>query len=224
MSIMPRLGILCLNYGRIKGKKGSFRSLFSFAFLSLQVYNKAMYLVSLYFDEKTNQKIRGFMECAAKKSGNTDMTDKDVPPHITLTAFESALCEDALIEVLSRVLCGVKQHNLMWVSVGTFFSKTLFLAPVLNEHLLRLSDNVGCALTQCENTELQECYRPFAWFPHTTVARRLSGGEMAEAFAALQKSFSPFEGTIVRIGLSAGSPKRELASWDLLSEKEEFET
>ncbi len=178
-----------------------------------------MYLVSLYFDEKTNQKISGFMECAAKKSGNTDMIDKNVPPHITLTAFESARSEEDLIAALNSVLRQVRQHNLMWVSVGSFLSKTLFLAPVLNVHLMRLLDSVSDVLMQYEDTRLQECYRPFAWFPHTTVARRLSEEEMTEAFAALQKSFSPFEGTIVRIGLSAGSLKRELASWDLESDK-----
>jgi len=178
-----------------------------------------MYLVSLYFDEKTNRKIRRLMECAAKESGNTDMEDNNVPPHITLTAFESVRSEEDLIAVLDDTLCEVRQCRLMWVSAGSFSSRTLFLSPVINMPLQELLERVCDALVHCEDTKIQECYRPFAWFPHTTVARRLSEEEMTAAFAALQKSFSPFEGSVVRIGLSTGSPKRELAAWDLLSEK-----
>lgn len=182
-------------------------------------YNESMYLVSLYFDDKTNQKIRSFMDCAAKKSGNTDMTDKHVPPHITLTMFETKLDEERLVAMLDSVLCEAVQGDLTWVSVGSFSFRTLFLAPVLSTYLQGLLEQVCLTLQNCEDTKIQECYRPFAWFPHTTVARRLSEEEMREAFAALQNVFSPFDGTVVRIGLSTGSPKRELATWDLLSEK-----
>lgn len=197
-------------------RKGSAKSLFLFAFLHVRNYNKDMYLLSLYFDEKTNQKIHSFMECAAKESGNTDMLDKEVPPHITLTMFESKMSEECLVRVLDKVLCDMKQGGLMWVSVGSFSAGTLFLAPVLSAYLQCLLERVYVALQSCEDTKVQECYRPFAWFPHTTVARRLSGEEMRDAFAALQRSFVPFEGKVVRIGLSTGSPKRELASWDFV--------
>ncbi len=187
-----------------------------FAFVHRQEYNRTMYLVSLYFDEKTNQKIRSLIECVAAGSENTDMTDKKVPPHITLTAFESRAGEEALAETLDRALSGLEQGNLMWVSVAAFFPHVLFLVPVLNKYLHGLSERVCHALAACNDTQIQHCYKPFHWLPHTTVARRLSEEQMREAFAALQKSFVPFEGTVVRIGLSTGSPKREIKTWDLL--------
>lgn len=174
-----------------------------------------MYLVSLYFDEKTNQKISSLMECAATRSGNTDMIDKHVPPHITLAAFESRESEEMLIGALDRALSGLEQGDLMWVSVAAFFPHVLFLAPVPGEYLQGLSQRVCNELTTCGDTQMQDCYRPHNWLPHTTVARRLSEEQMLGAFAALQKAFSPFKGTVVRIGLSTGSPKRELETWDL---------
>ena len=75
-----------------------------FAFAFAWVYNNNMYLLSLYFDEKTNQKICNLMKCVAERSGNTDMTDKAVPPHITLAVFESR----ESVEVLGRALVSLQ--------------------------------------------------------------------------------------------------------------------
>lgn len=195
-----------------------------FAFLCLQHYNKTMYLVSLYFDEKTNRKLTGLMKNVAQCCGNTDMIDKTVPPHITLTAFESKERQEVLAETLGRVCSGALRGNLMWVSVAAFFPHVLYLMPVQNRYLCELSEKVCREIAMCSDTSIQECYKPFEWIPHTTVARKLSEEQMREAFAALQKAFVPFEGTVVRIGLSTGSPKRELASWDLVSNKGGFKT
>lgn len=175
-----------------------------------------MYLISLYFDEKTNKNICRLMQCVAEKSGNADMTDKCVPPHITLSVFESCEKEDVLIKRLDDVLGGMTQTDLIWVSVAAFFPQVLYLMPVLNEGMHEISVKVSQTLEECVGANIQECYKPFGWLPHTTVARRLSADQMRAAFAALQTSFVPFEGTVVRIGLSAGSPKREIKTWDLL--------
>lgn len=177
-----------------------------------------MYLVSLYFDEKTNKKIASLMKQTADQSGNTEMIDKEVPPHITLTAFESRERETVLEEVLGRVCSGVVQGGLMWVSVAAFFPHVIYLMPVQNRYLQELSCNICLELETHGGAKIQEYYRPFEWLPHTTVARRLSGEEMRDAFAALQTSFAPFEGKVVRIGLSTGSPKREIRFWDLCKE------
>lgn len=174
-----------------------------------------MYLVSLYFDEETNKKIQGFMKCAAENSGNTNMMDNNVPPHITLTAFESREREAVLIEKFDETLRGLSQGDIKWVSVAAFFPQVLYLVPVLNDWLHGLLEGVCCALVTCSDTQIQDCYRPFNWIPHTTVARRLSGEQMQKAFVALQESFVPFEGSVVRIGLSTGLPKRELKAWNL---------
>ena len=171
--------------------------------------------MTLYFDEKTNEKISGFIERAAGASGNADMLDCRVPPHITLTAFESRESEEILVKKLDEVLEGVTAGNLMWVSVAAFFPHVLFLLPVLNEYLSVLSEKVCCGLESVETAKVQECYRPHSWLAHTTVARKLSKEQMQDAFASLQNDFHPFEGTVVRIGLSTGTPKRELKYWEL---------
>ena len=58
-----------------------------------------MYLVSVYFDEKTDRKIRGYIEKIAEKTGNGFMVDNHVPPHITVGSGKGAdvrgLCNHA---------------------------------------------------------------------------------------------------------------------------------
>ena len=60
-----------------------------------------MYLVSIYFDEKTDQKIQQYIDKVAEKTGNTFMLDGQVPPHITVSAFETQN-EVAVIEMISK--------------------------------------------------------------------------------------------------------------------------
>ena len=48
-----------------------------------------MYLISIYFDEKTDKEIRYLMGQIAKNTGNTTLLDDNVPPHITISAFET---------------------------------------------------------------------------------------------------------------------------------------
>ncbi len=174
-----------------------------------------MYLISLYFDKKTNQIIQNHIEGAAEHSGNGYMLEKEVPPHITLTAFETKLAEESLIALLDEVISLQKVGNVQWVSVGAFFPQVLFLIPVLNEYLHGMSECVCNRLATDSTAKIQNCYRPFCWMPHTTIAKKLSKEEMRLAFARLQNEFAPFSGTVERIGLSRATPKKEIKSWEL---------
>ena len=55
-----------------------------------------MYLVSIYFDEKTTSRMQGYITQVAKRSGNPFMIEKNVPPHLTISAFETR-SEDQVI-------------------------------------------------------------------------------------------------------------------------------
>ena len=59
-----------------------------------------MYLISIYFDEKTNRRIQQYIDKVAEKTGNAFMLDGQVPPHITISAFETQN-EVAVIETLN---------------------------------------------------------------------------------------------------------------------------
>ena len=173
-----------------------------------------MYLVSIYFDENTNKKIQKFINQVAQKAGNTFMLDENVPPHITVSAFE-ALAEEQVIKVLSHVAIELKKDTLQWVSVGQFFPYVLYIAPVLNEYLHDMSVQIYNALSQIDGVKISPYYQPFQWLPHSTIGKTLTKEEMKIAFEVMQNSFGMFEGEVLRIGLAKPNPHRDIMNWEL---------
>lgn len=173
-----------------------------------------MYLVSLYFDEKTNIRIRAYIQNVAEKSGNRYMVEHNVPPHITISAFE-ACNENLIIEAMDKVLVNKACGMLQWIGIGAFKNSTLFIQPVLNEYLHNLSSVIFNSIIDVPEIKVSKYYKPFSWLPHATIAKQLSEEELRKAFDILQKSFGTFEGEVVRIELAKKTPYRVLASWSL---------
>lgn len=173
-----------------------------------------MYLVSLYFDEKTDARIRQYINVVAKRTNNTYMLDGNVPPHITVSAFESRQ-EKVVIEKLDLCMKDIYTGSVQWASVGVFFPHVLYLSPVINEYLHQMSSIVSEALSEVDDTIIRKCYRPFSWLPHTTIAKKLTEEEMRVAFEAMQHSFGMFCGKVVRIGLAKTNPYEDIVTWEL---------
>jgi len=173
-----------------------------------------MYLVSIYFDEKTNMNIQNLINKTACKTGNNFMIEGKVPPHITVSAFETKQ-EEKVLERLRAVAKDLSQNNLRWVSVGTFLPNVIYLAPVLNEYLLNMTQNIYEKMESVDETIMSPFYRPFQWVPHTTIGKLLTKEQMREAFEVLQEQFVPFEGTVTKIGLAKTNPYTELALFEL---------
>lgn len=172
-----------------------------------------MYLVSLYFDPKTEKQIQSYIHDVAIMSGNAFMVDNRVPPHITVSAFDT-LCEKDVVDALDIAISGVIQNKIEWVTVGTF-PTVIFIQPVLNEYLHNLSVTIYDEINSIRDTKVSKYYKPFSWLPHATIAKQLSEEEMRKAFDVLQKSFGTFEGEVVRIELAKKNPYRVIASWEM---------
>lgn len=173
-----------------------------------------MYLVSIYFDEKTNNRIQQYVNQVAERSGNTFMLDGHVPPHITISAFETKWEQEA-IKLLEKKAKEWKAGMLTWASVGTFFPYVIYLAPVLNEYLHRLSEDVYACISEIEDVSISPFYRPFQWIPHTTIGKKLSKEEMLSAFQILQGQFGMFHGKVTGIGLARTNPYKDLVCFKL---------
>lgn len=173
-----------------------------------------MYLVSIYFDEKTNKKIQQYINQVAEKSGNRFMLYGNVPPHITVSAFETR-DENAAIKVLELAVRELQQGELQWASVGQFFPYVIYIAPVLNQYLHTMSEKIYESLSKTEGISVSQYYKPFQWLPHTTIGKKLSKEEMQIAFETLQNSFGGFNGEVVKIGLAKPNPHRDIVSWEL---------
>ena len=173
-----------------------------------------MYLVSIYFDEKTNQKIQKYINQVAEKAGNSHMLNGNVPPHITVTAFE-AQDESEVICALEGAVKHFQRGRLTWASVGQFFPYVIYTAPVLNQYLHEMSVILHDALVQVEGVKISPYYQPFQWVPHSTIGKTLSKEEMKVAFEVMQNSFGVFEGEVVKMGLAKPNPHRDIMTWEL---------
>ena len=174
-----------------------------------------MYLVSIYFDEKTNERIKKYIEEVSEKTGNTFMTDGNVPPHITVAAFESKASEEELVNILQHVVEGLGTEVVQLVSIGTFHTSSIFISVVYSEYLHEMCKSVCEALGNVENTLVRKNYQPFNWLPHVTIGKTLSREQQLAAFEELQNSFGPCGARVVKIGLSKTNPYMDIHECDL---------
>ncbi len=173
-----------------------------------------MYLISIYFDESTNKRIRQHINQVAKASGNTYMIDEKVPVHITLSAIDTRNIEK-VEQALEQMIHSLQRGTLQWVSIGAFLPHVLYLQPLQNHYLFELMNSIYDAVSTVEDVTVRKCYQPFCWVPHTTIAKKLSQEEMQAGFEVLQRSFGVFEGTVTRIGLAKTTPYTDIRSWDV---------
>lgn len=173
-----------------------------------------MYLVSAYFDEITNNRIQQYINQVAKKTGNSYMLDGKVPPHITISSFESKEIQQ-VIPLLEQTVSGFHQETIQWTSVSAFLPYVLYLSPVLNVYLHGLSEKITSCLEQVEGIRLSPYYQPFNWMPHTTIGKKLTKDEMQTAFEVLQHQFGPFEGKITKLSLAKTNPYEDIIVLDL---------
>ena len=176
-----------------------------------------MYLITLYFDDKTTKELQRWIHLVAEAMGNDFMTENAVPPHMTLGAFEAPEEELAcrLFTEMDLELGGQVQL----VSVGAFVPRVLYVSAVYSEYLHRLALQVYQVLEQDSSVKVRPDYKPFSWLPHVTIGKQLVGAETEKAFAVLQKEFHVLKGTVVRVGLSRTGPYRDLDSAELTKEE-----
>ncbi len=177
-----------------------------------------MYLISIYFDEKTNDKIERLIRKTAEKSGNRFMLDRNVPPHITISAFETKQ-EAEVIRKLEEYVGTLTQGMLQWVSIGAFLPHVIYLLPVVNEYLQHMSEDIYSFLDSMDHTIISKCYRPYQWMPHTTIGKTLTKHQMQVTFSVLQEQFSVFTGNVTQIGLAKTNPYTELALLPILEDE-----
>lgn len=173
-----------------------------------------MYLISLYFDETSDTKIRSYMKQIARHTGNTAMLDGNVPPHITVAAFGTD-SEEAAIELFEKIAPELCKGEIRWVSVGTFLPKVLYISPVLNEYLHNLSETIYKEIKYNDNLEPKGNYGPYGWVAHATLAKHLDTEQMRMAFKVMQNQFAPFESKVVKCGLAKTNPYKDLSVYDM---------
>ena len=173
-----------------------------------------MYLISIYFDEETNCKIRNYIKQIAKHTKNTMMLDGDVPPHITIGAFRVE-SEEVAVEIFRDITGQISAGKIHWVTVGSFLPNVIYISPILNEYLQQLSDINKRVLDKANGVWIDKRYTTYSWYPHTTLGKRLTKEQLVTAFEVLQNQFAPFEGQVIKIGLATTNPYCDVEIYEL---------
>ena len=173
-----------------------------------------MYLISIYFDGKTENLMQSLINKVAKATRNSYMTDGKIPPHITVLAFESKN-EDRVIELLEENLESFKSGSLFFSSTGTFKGKVLYVEPVLNEYLHNMSAKLYDIYKDMEDVKFSPYYKPFGWIPHLSIGKHLDDGQLEDAFRVLVKHFAPMKGVVKRIGIAKTNPHRDIKVYEV---------
>ena len=164
-----------------------------------------MYLISIYFDPNTNKVMKNYIDNVASATSNTFMPDNNVPPHITIAGFRTQN-EELAINAYRVIADKFNEGDVDWVTVGMFGQSVVYVAPVLNEYLHRLSVDVYEELSKIEEIELDKRYIPFNWLPHVTIAKTLTKEQQLTAISTLQERFIVSRGSVVKIGLARTNP------------------
>ena len=174
-----------------------------------------MYLISIYFDEKTNKILQRYIDRIAEKSGNYFMIENKVPPHMTIASIEARNVNvlKPAFEDLNGKLCA---GNMKVVSIGQLFPYVLYATPVMNQKLFDLSGEIYKAFCDIPETTLSEYYKPFSWLPHITLGKTLDKVQMQKAFQTMQEKFIPFKARFGEIGLAKVNPHEDVTKFTLL--------
>lgn len=158
-----------------------------------------MYLVSLYFDEQTNEYLKHLMKQVYKKIGNDSMMD--IPAHLTLASFHDE--EQQALESFYKIIA--KPLELEFVSIGFFLPSVLYVQPLLSKELEELMNEVHGHIQKGSDK-----YQPYHWIPHITLCKYLKNSQLSSCLEAVQNEFKPFKGKVTKIGLATTNPYRDI--------------
>lgn len=174
-----------------------------------------MYLISAYFDEKTNKILYRYMDQIAEKTGNTFMTEHKVPPHLTISSIE-AKSVDVLLPAFQTLKGNISKGKIQIAAVGQLLPYVMYVNPCMNQYLLDLSRTIYDTYKDIPETTISKYYRYLSWMPHITLGKKLTKEQMEIAFEYLLYNFQPIEAEILQIGIAKVNPHEDVDRIELL--------
>lgn len=174
------------------------------------------YAILLSFDPSSDRRLRQMIQALADSSGNETVLLSGLKPHLTLAEFDTDRYENVVLtlnELAEKILSPIP---VKLASAGFFPNNlsVLYLAPIVDEHLLDLHRLVNNALEPlC--TAFSPLYREENWVPHCTLALDLDQVSFTDACIALAESFQPLDAVAIQLSLIACCPYCEQAVFTL---------
>ncbi len=172
------------------------------------------YAVTLEFDKASHDKMQEMIDEVAKVTGCDLMKQQKVPPHVTVCCLEGDN-DEALLAEMKKIAETMSKNMVVFANIGIFNPLVVYLGPVMNEFLLDTCKTVNERLLQYAEVGNKGNYLPNHWVPHAAIALKLTPEALYEAFAIVQKKFTPFGAIAERIVLVRAEPYEEMKAWEL---------
>lgn len=173
-----------------------------------------MYLITAYFDEKSNKRLQRYIDQIAMATGNDFMTRNHVPPHMTISSIEARNAE-VLLQPFNSLKGQIVSEQIQFVSIGQILPYVFYATPVLDEYLQDISCKVYESVGNINETSVSRFYQPKSWLPHVTLGKTLEKEQMRMALQVMQDSFCPFHATVTELGLAKVNPHKDISRFFL---------
>jgi 2'-5' RNA ligase len=172
---------------------------------------------SLWFDSPLEATIRAAWSEIARREISKLLHESRYRPHLTLGVWEP-LDHDALARQISTSLRGAPSFEIVLGAIGGFTGEhgVVFLQPGTTPELVRLREHVHEAAARLGARSVS-WYPQGPWFPHVTIAWRLSREAQLQAIECLQGLELPLRGLGVAVGIVDTPAEVELHRIELAS-------
>ncbi len=172
------------------------------------------YAVTLEFDKASHDKMQEMIDEVAKTTGCDHMKQYKIPPHVTVCCLEGDN-DEVLLSEMEKIAESMRKNMVVFANIGIFNPLVVYLGPVMNEFLLDTCKTVNERLLQYAEVGNKGNYLPNHWVPHAAIAVKLTPEALQEAFAIVQKKFTPFGAIAERIVLARAEPYEKMKAWEL---------
>ncbi len=160
-----------------------------------------MYAVVAFLDHETEKMINDvWKQLKLKQISNYGEESKNRRAHITIASY-NAVPEQEMIDGLTQFYNCIPRVDLELTNLGTFLeSRTLFISPAPTPDLIHLHQAYHHAFQKFDDGA-GSLYKPGNWVPHCTIASRLEGESLTQAFSYCSEKLSPTKAIITGIAL-----------------------
>lgn len=171
-----------------------------------------MYLVTAYFDKDTSDRLGKINDQTSQICGNDFMTANHIPPHLTLLQFQSRQNEEYVKSIFEKIELTKEPIDVEFKNVDSMIPHTLCFPVVKNEQLACINNLFYEKFCAMPDTIITRQYSPDNFYPHVSIAKRLSDSQKNTALEFLTTAIHPKKAKIVKIVLTVGKPPKELSA------------
>ena len=173
------------------------------------------YAIALYFDEKTEEIINSLIKKISNKTGNKYMVDNKIPPHITISLFQYNGEIDTIMEIIESNISSFHKNTITIASIGIFNPSVLFIAPLINDYLLRLNKKINEIINTNDKMIFDKNYMENQWVPHISLGVKLDENELISGIKTLVENFNILDVGIDRVGFAKCNPYKDIKTWKI---------